>query len=169
MGDPALLRKARKVEQFGTGALDDLVQDMLDTMLAAEGVGLAAPQIGVDLRVVIFGFQHNDRYPDAPAVPFTVLINPEIEPLSDEQTSGWEGCLSLPELRGYVPRYTHIHYRGMTPAGEPIAREAEGFHARVVQHEFDHLDGILYPSRMDSLHHFGYSAMIPRQETPAKH
>jgi len=166
MGDPRLLRVARPVERFGTPELASLIDDLFDTMRAAQGVGLAAPQIGVDLALVIFGFEHNERYPDAPAVPQTVLLNPVITPLSSEQEDGWEGCLSLPGLRGLVPRYTHIRYTGRDPAGAPIEREADGFHARVVQHECDHLVGTLYPMRMADLTHFGFtSVLFPELDT----
>jgi peptide deformylase len=160
MGDARLLRVARPVEQFGTPELQAHIQDLFDTMAAAQGVGLAAPQIGVDLALVIFGFQHSERYPDAPAVPQTVLLNPVITPLSDELTSGWEGCLSVPGLRGLVPRYQRIRYSGFDPYGQPIAREVDGFHARVVQHECDHLIGKLYPMRMTDFSQFGYTEVL---------
>jgi peptide deformylase len=160
MGDPRLLRQARSVERFGTPELAALIEDMFDTMRASQGVGLAAPQIGVDLALVIYGFEHSKRYPDAPPVPQTVLLNPVITPLSAEQVDGWEGCLSLPGLRGLVPRFTRIRYTGCDPAGAPIAREAEGFHARVVQHECDHLAGTLYPMRMRDLTHFGFTSVL---------
>ena len=137
-----------------------LVADMFETMAAAQGVGLAAPQIGVDLQLVIFGFDRNERYPDAPAVPQTILCNPVITPLSDEMEDGWEGCLSVPGLRGLVPRYRHIRYTGLDPQGQPIEREAEGFHARVVQHECDHLIGRLYPSRIQDFSKFGYTEIL---------
>jgi peptide deformylase len=160
MGDPRLLQVARPVERFGTPELAVLIRDLFDTMRAAQGVGLAAPQIGVDLALVIFGFEHSERYPDAPAVPQTVLLNPVITPLSAEQEDGWEGCLSLPGLRGLVPRFTRIRYTGCDPAGAPIEREADGFHARVVQHECDHLVGTLYPMRMPDLTHFGFTSVL---------
>lgn len=160
MGDPRLLRVAQPVETFDTPELHTLVADMFETMEHARGVGLAAPQIGVDLQLVIFGFDRNERYPDAPAVPPTVLCNPVITPLSDEREEGWEGCLSIPGLRGLVPRYRHIRYRGYTPAGELIEREAEGFHARVVQHECDHLIGRLYPTRIEDLTKFGFTEIL---------
>ncbi len=160
MGDPLLLRIARPVERFGTPELAALVEDMFETMRAAGGVGLAAPQIGVDLAVVIFGFEHSERYPDAPPVPQTVLVNPQITPLGAEEEDGWEGCLSVPGLRGLVPRCTRIRYRGFDPAGSPIVREAEGFHARVVQHECDHLIGTLYPMRMRDLTRFGFTDVL---------
>lgn len=156
MGDPRLLRVARPVERFGTPELHALVADMFDTMADRNGAGLAAPQIGVDLRVVIFGYDRNPRYPDAPPVPATVLVNPVIEPLSDEVEEGWEGCLSVPGLRGRVPRLARIRYRGVDASGTPIDRIAEGFHARVVQHECDHLDGVLYPRRIVDLSSFGF-------------
>ena len=169
MGDPRLLRVAQPVLEFDTAELRALIVDMFDTMAAANGAGLAAPQIGVDLQLVIFGFDSNQRYPDAPAVPRTVLINPGITPLSDEQVDGWEGCLSVPGLRGVVPRYSRIRYRGVDPQGLPIEREAEGFHARVVQHECDHLIGRLYPTRMPDLTKLGYTSVLfpdldPRDE-----
>jgi peptide deformylase len=156
MGDPRLLRVARPVKRFDTAELHALVRDMFDTMAERNGAGLAAPQIGVDLRVVIFGFEHNPRYPDAEPVPATVLVNPRIEPLSDEEQEGWEGCLSVPGMRGWVPRFAHIRYDGFDAAGVPLRREAHGFHARVVQHECDHLDGVLYPQRIRDLTRFGF-------------
>ncbi len=157
MGDPRLLRVAQPVTHFGSPELAQLLQDMRDTMAAANGAGLAAPQIGEDWQVVIFGSGRiNPRYPDAPPVPPTVLINPVIEPLDETQELGWEGCLSVPGLRGQVPRYTHIRYRGFDERGEPIDRVVEGFHARVVQHECDHLIGRLYPTRMTDLTQLGY-------------
>src|SRR5438552_1356335 len=143
MGDPRLLRVAQPVCAFDTPELHALVADMFDTMAAAKGAGLAAPQIGVDLQLVIFGFKRNERYPEAPPVPMTVLINPTITPLSEELVEGWEGCLSVPGLRGLVPRFERIRYTGFDVHGQPIGREAEGFHARVVQHECDHLIGRL--------------------------
>jgi len=160
MGDPRLLRVARNVTEFGTAALRELVADMFDTMAAAKGVGLAAPQIGVDLQLVIFGFQRSERYPDAPAVPLTILLNPRITPLSDEVEEGWEGCLSVPGLRGVVPRATRIRYEGFDLEGAAIVREAEGFHARVVQHECDHLQGLLYPMRVRDFTRFGYTSVL---------
>lgn len=165
MGDPRLLRQAQPVTDFGSRALQTLVADMFDTMLDAGGVGLAAPQIGVDLQLVVFGFDSSTRYPDAPAVEQTVLCNPIITPLSDETEEGWEGCLSVPGLRGTVPRYTRIHYTGRDPQGMPIDRLAEGFHARVVQHECDHLIGRLYPSRIRDFSHFGYTEIVQPQAT----
>lgn len=160
MGDPRLLRIAQPVQAFDTPELHALIADMFDTMRAAQGAGLAAPQIGVDLAVVIFGFGRNARYPDAPPVPETVLINPSIEPLSDVEEEGWEGCLSVPGLRAVVPRFARIRYRGVDAAGEPIEREAEGFHARVVQHECDHLIGTLYPMRVRDFSRFGYTSVL---------
>ncbi len=164
MGDPCLLQTARHVEQFGTPELERLLQDMRDTMAALNGAGLAAPQIGVSLQVVIFGFEHSPRYPDAESVPFTVLINPVLTPLSEEMEEDWEGCLSIPGMRGLVPRYTHLRYQGMDATGTPIDRTVTGFHARVVQHECDHLNGILYPMRIDDLRKFGYTdTLFPDQ------
>jgi peptide deformylase len=160
MGDARLLRVAPPVTQFATPSLRALVQDLFDTMEAANGAGLAAPQIGVDLQVVIFGFQKLARYPDAPAVPQTVLCNPVITPMDDGQEDGWEGCLSVPGLRGVVPRYRSIRYQGFTAEGEPIDRVAEGFHARVVQHECDHLIGRLYPTRMRDLTKLGFTSVL---------
>ena len=157
MGDPLLLERAAEVERVDTPALRGLLQDMRDTMDALDGAGLAAPQIGVSLRVVIFGFEGNDRYPDAPPVPYTELINPVLTALSEELEEGWEGCLSVPGMRGLVPRYARLRYQGLGPDGQLIDRSVEGFHARVVQHEVDHLDGILYPRRIRDLRHFGYS------------
>ena len=160
MGDPRLLRVAQPVPAFDTPELHELIADMFDTMEAAGGVGLAAPQIGVDLQLVIFGFDRSERYPDAPAVPRTVLLNPVIMPLSDEMAEGWEGCLSVPGLRGKVPRHQRIRYTGFDPRGQAIEREAEGFHARVVQHECDHLIGRLYPTRMTDLTRLGYTSVL---------
>jgi len=160
MGDARLLRVAKAVERFDTPELHALVADLFDTMEAAHGAGLAAPQIGVDLQVVIFGFAHNDRYPDAPAVPRTVLVNPRIVAIGDAEEVDWEGCLSVPGLRGRVPRFARIRYSGFDPRGEPIEREAEGFHARVVQHECDHLIGRLYPTRMRDLTQFGFTDIL---------
>ena len=167
MGDPRLLRVAQRVSQFDTPELHGLVADMFDTMAAANGAGLAAPQIGVDLQLVIFGFSHNQRYPDAPPVPRTVLVNPTITPLSEEEEEGWEGCLSVPGLRGVVPRYTRIRYAGFDERGQPIEREAEGFHARVVQHECDHLIGRLYPTRMRDLRKLGFTSVLFPDLDPA--
>jgi peptide deformylase len=160
MGDPRLLRVAAPVQHFDTPELHALIADMFDTMEAADGAGLAAPQIGVDLQLVIFGFAKNDRYPDAPPVPRTVLINPTITPLSDAIEEGWEGCLSVPGLRGVVPRYARIRYTGVDPNGHAIDRQAEGFHARVVQHECDHLLGTLYPMRVRDFSKFGFTTVL---------
>ncbi|TMS58854.1 peptide deformylase [Imbroritus primus] len=160
MGDPRLLQPAKPVERFNTPELHALVEDMFDTMEAAKGAGLAAPQIGVDLQVVIFGFDRNPRYPEAPAVPKTVLINPALTAINDEIEDGWEGCLSVPGMRGVVPRYVHLHYSGFDQYGHPIDRIAEGFHARVVQHECDHLQGILYPMRVRDFARFGFSDVL---------
>ncbi|MBV8500403.1 MAG: peptide deformylase [Paucibacter sp.] len=160
MGDERLLRVVQPVREFGTPALRELVADMFDTMKAAKGAGLAAPQIGVDLRVVIFGFESNPRYPEAVPVPPTVLLNPVITPLADEMEDGWEGCLSVPGLRGVVPRYARIRYQGFDAEGTPIDRQAEGFHARVVQHECDHLEGRLYPSRIVDFSRFGFTSVL---------
>lgn len=160
MGDPRLLRVAAPVREFGSPALQALIDDMFETMAAANGAGLAAPQIGEDLQLVIFGFDRNERYPEAPAVPRTVLINPTITPLDDAVEEGWEGCLSVPGLRGVVPRWARIRYTGLDPHGRPIDREAEGFHARVVQHECDHLIGRLYPTRMTDLTRLGYTSVL---------
>ena len=160
MGDPRLLRVAPPVEAFGTPELHALVADMIETMHAANGAGLAAPQIGVDLQLVVFGFERSERYPEAPPVPMTVLCNPVITPLSDETVDGWEGCLSVPGLRGVVPRFARIRYAGLDPDGRPIEREADGFHARVVQHECDHLIGRLYPTRMTDLTKLGYTSVL---------
>jgi peptide deformylase len=160
MGDPRLLRVAARVEEFDTPALHALIADMFDTMHDAAGVGLAAPQIGIDLQLAIFGFDSSERYPDAPAVPRTILLNPQVTPLSPEREEGWEGCLSVPGLRGIVERWSQIRYTGVDPAGRPIERVAEGFHARVVQHECDHLDGILYPMRIRDLRSFGFTDVL---------
>lgn len=160
MGDPRLLRIAQPVRAFGTRELRALIDDLFETMAAARGAGLAAPQIGEDLQLVVFGVDHTDRYPDAPPVPMTVLINPTITPLTDAMEEGWEGCLSVPGLRGVVPRHARIRYAGFDAAGRPIEREAEGFHARVVQHECDHLIGRLYPTRMTDLTKLGYTSVL---------
>ena len=167
MGDPRLLRVAPPVQAFGTPELNELIADMFETMAAAQGAGLAAPQIGVDLQLVIFGYTHNVRYPEAPPVPRTVLINPVITPLDDEWVDGWEGCLSVPGLRGVVARHSRIRYTGFDPQGQPIDREADGFHARVVQHECDHLIGRLYPTRMADLTKFGYTSVLFPDLDPA--
>jgi peptide deformylase len=164
MGDPRLLQVSEPVAKFDTPELHALLADMFDTMRAADGAGLAAPQIGVPLRVVIFGYadaaQRNPRYPDAPPVPQTVLINPQLTSLSDAVEDGWEGCLSVPGLRGVVPRYARLRYTGFDAAGAPIDRSVEGFHARVVQHECDHLDGILYPMRVRDFSRFGFTDVL---------
>ncbi|QBC31649.1 peptide deformylase [Pandoraea sp. XY-2] len=160
MGDPRLLRIAKPVEHFDTPELRELVADMFDTMKQANGAGLAAPQIGVDLQVVIFGFEHNERYPDAPEVPETVLINPVITPLTQDMEEGWEGCLSVPGLRGMVNRYSMLRYEGVDQYGRAIDRVAEGFHARVVQHECDHLIGKLYPMRITDFSKFGFTEIL---------
>jgi len=165
MGDPRLLRIAAPVETFDTPQLHALVADMFETMEAANGAGLAAPQIGVDLRVVIFGFSATPRYPDAESVPQTVLINPVITAESSELEEGWEGCLSVPHMRGVVSRLVRLRYRGFDQFGTPIDRLAEGFHARVVQHECDHLDGLLYPMRITDFTRFGFvDALFPGEE-----
>jgi len=162
MGDPRLLAVAEPVRAFGGRELETLLEDMRDTMRDLNGAGLAAPQIGVGLRVVIFGMDHNPRYPDADAVPFTVLINPELTPVGDDMVDGWEGCLSVPGMRGLVPRHRHLRYVGTDESGRPIDRTVSDFHARVVQHEVDHLDGILYPRRIRDLRQFGFSdALFP--------
>ena len=162
MGEPLLYEKAAPVEQFGTPQLEELITDMFDTMAALTGAGLAAPQIGVSQRVVIFGFDSNPRYPEAEPVPTTILINPTIEPLGEETSEDWEGCLSVPGLRGRVERHSKIHYRGYDRAGGEIDRTVSGFHARVVQHECDHLDGILYPMRLKDVRLMGFEeALFP--------
>jgi peptide deformylase len=160
MGDPRLLEPAQPVREFGSVALDTLIQDMQETMAALDGAGLAAPQIGVGLQVVIFGVQRNPRYPDVGEVPYTVLVNPVLSPMHPEMEEGWEGCLSVPGMRGLVPRYRELRYQGFDPQGAPIDRIASGFHARVVQHEVDHLNGILYPMRIRDLRHFGYTEVL---------
>ena len=168
MGDPRLLRVAEPVREFGTPGLAALVANMFETMHAANGAGLAAPQIGVNLQLVIYGFASNGRYPDAPPVPETVLINPVLTPLSEQMEEGFEGCLSVPGLRGSVPRYARLHYEGVDQYGKPIVRDAEGFHARVVQHEVDHLLGILYPMRIRDFSRFGFSeVMFPGMDPKA--
>jgi peptide deformylase len=160
MGDPLLLQESQPVTEFNTPDLDNLIADMFDTMHAQSGAGLAAPQIGVMRRVVIFGVEANPRYPEAESVPTTVLINPIIEPIGEDADLGWEGCLSVPGMRGLVPRYTHIKYRGMSEKGEAIERTASDFHARVVQHECDHLDGVLYPMRIQDMRYFGFEEVL---------
>lgn len=162
MGDPLLYRKAEPVPQFNTPELERLVADMFDTMAALNGAGLAAPQIGVSLRAVIFGVEANPRYPDAEPVPTTVLVNPVLEPIGDDMEDGWEGCLSVPGLRGLVPRHLRLRYTGFDQHGQPLDRTVSGFHARVVQHECDHLDGILYPMRLRDIRLLGFEdALFP--------
>jgi peptide deformylase len=167
MGDPRLLRQAEPVTQFDTPELHALIADMRETMHAAGGVGLAAPQIGVNLQLVIFGFQNSERYPDAPPVPETILINPVLTPLAEDKEDGWEGCLSVPGLRGMVPRWTKLRYVGFDPYGNAIEREVDDFHARVVQHECDHLAGVLYPMRMTDLSRLGYIDVLFPDMDPA--
>ena len=157
LGDPRLLEVASEVSDFNNPQLDMLIEDMFDTMAAEDGAGLAAPQIGIGVRVVIFGFENNPRYPDSAAVPRTILINPQISALSNELEDGWEGCLSVPGMRGVVSRFKHIRYKGFDAAGEVIDVEASGFHARVVQHECDHLDGIIYTQRITDPLKFGFT------------
>jgi peptide deformylase len=165
MGDPRLLTPALPVEDFASSELAQLIVDMHDTMRALNGAGLAAPQIGVGLQVVIFEVSSNPRYPDAESVPFTVLINPLLTPLSDELEQGWEGCLSVPGMRGLVPRHTALRYQGFDAAGQLIDRSVSDFHARVVQHEVDHLHGILYPMRIRDLRQFGFTdTLFPGQD-----
>ena len=160
MGDPRLLERSREVGDPTSPAIAALLADMRDTMRAQNGAGLAAPQSGVNLRVVIFGFDHNPRYPDAEAVPYTALINPVLTAQSDELEDGWEGCLSVPGFRGVVPRHVRLNYRGVDPTGRVIERDVSGFHARVVQHECDHLDGILYPMRIRDFSRFGFTEVL---------
>jgi peptide deformylase len=165
MGDPRLLALSEPVGEFGTPELENLLTDMRDTMRHLNGAGLAAPQIGVGLRVVIFGFEENPRYPEAEPVPFTVLINPQLTLLGETLDEGWEGCLSVPGMRGLVPRYRELRYTGFDAAGNPIDRSVKDFHARVVQHEVDHLDGILYPRRIRDLTQFGFNeALFPGED-----
>jgi len=165
MGDPRLLERARPVEKFGTEELAELLNDMQDTMRALDGAGLAAPQIGVGLQVVIFGIDHNPRYPDAEAVPYTVLINPTLTPIGTEMEEGWEGCLSVPGMRGVVARHTQLRYQGFDQSRQAIDRTVSGFHARVVQHECDHLIGVLYPMRIRDFSRFGFTdVLFPDQE-----
>jgi peptide deformylase len=169
MGDPLLWQKSLPVEKFDTPELAELLEDMRDTMAHLNGAGLAAPQIGVLLRVVIFGVHANPRYPDVDEVPDTVLINPVITPLANDMEEGWEGCLSVPGMRGWVPRWHKLHYKGRDAKGMPFERTVEGFHARVVQHECDHLDGVLYPMRIRDFTKFGFNeALFPGEELPAE-
>lgn len=168
MGDPELRRVSEPVSHFDDAMLGELIRDLWDTMAARGGVGIAAPQIGVPLRVVVFGLEQSERYPEAPPVPRTVLVNPEIEPLDDALVDGWEGCLSVPGLRGIVPRYRRIRYRGHDAEGQPFEREVEDFHARVVQHECDHLDGVLYPQRMRDLSTLGFEEEIDFTRCPGE-
>ena len=165
MGDPRLLRVAERVDRFDTSELHTLIQDMRDTMAAEDGAGLAAPQIDINLQIVIFALKDNPRYLDAEDVPFTILINPTLYKLDEEIEDGWEGCLSVPGMRGVVPRFTRLRYTGFDAAGNPIDRTVEGFHARVVQHECDHLLGILYPMRMKDMRQFGFTdVLFPGQD-----
>ena len=156
MGEPGLLQVCKTVTDFNSTSLDELIANMWDTMLAENGAGLAAPQIGINLRVVVFGFENNPRYPDALEIPSTVLINPEITFLTDETEECWEGCLSVPGMRAMVPRYSHIRYSGLDQKGRRFTREVKDFHARVVQHECDHLNGVLYPQRITNMQSFGF-------------
>ena len=165
MGDPRLFEVSKNVEAYDTPELHALVDDMQDTMKALNGAGLAAPQIGVGLKVVIFGVEQNPRYPDAEVVPYTVLVNPQLEAVDDEMEEGWEGCLSVPGMRGLVPRYKRLRYRGFDPYGNPIDRTVSDFHARVVQHEVDHLMGVLYPMRVRDMRNFGFTEeLFPGQD-----
>lgn len=166
MGDRRLLEPAQPVASFNTPELGALIGDMKDTMAHLDGAGLAAPQIGVGLRVVIFGFEANARYPDASPVPYTILINPQLTPLSDEVEEGWEGCLSVPGMRGWVSRWKHLHYEGFDAKGQRIERKVEGFHARVVQHECDHLEGLLYLMRIKDFSRFGFADVLQTGQTP---
>lgn len=160
MGDPRLLEPSHPVKKFRTAELNELITDMNDTMTSLNGAGLAAPQIGVNLQVVIFGVEQNQRYPDAEAVPFTILVNPQLTPVDDETEEGWEGCLSVPSMRGLVPRHKKLRYQGFDEKGKKIDRTVSDFHARVVQHECDHLAGILYPMRIRDLRNFGFTAEL---------
>jgi peptide deformylase len=165
MGDPHLFEVSKQVQAFDTPELHALIADMQDTMRALNGAGLAAPQIGVGLQVVIFGVDKNPRYPDAEVVPYTVLVNPQLEALDDEMEEGWEGCLSVPGMRGLVPRYKRLRYRGFDELGNAIDRTVSDFHARVVQHEVDHLMGILYPMRIQDMRNFGFNEeLFPGQD-----
>ena len=163
MGHPTLLEVAKPVEKFNTSELDSIIEDMIDTMKENDGAGLAAPQIGLGMQLVIFGFDSNERYPEADQVPFTVLINPVITPIGDEEEDGWEGCLSVPGLMGVVPRFKKIRYQGKDQHGNDIDREVDGFHARVVQHECDHLIGKLYPMRIRDFSQFGYLDTLTKE------
>ena len=163
MGHPTLLEVAKPVEKFNTSELDSIIEDMIDTMKENDGAGLAAPQIGLGIQLVIFGFDSSERYPEADQVPFTVLINPEITPIGDEEEDGWEGCLSVPGLMGVVPRFKKIRYQGKDQHGNEIDREVDGFHARVVQHECDHLIGKLYPMRIRDFSQFGYLDTLTKE------
>lgn len=169
MGHPLLLQPARAVAEFNTPELHTLVRDMLDTLQAADGAGLAANQVGVLQRVVVFGFDHNSRYPDREAIPLTILINPQIQLLDEEMEEDWEGCLSVPGMRGQVSRHRHIRYRGFDTQGQPVEREVENFHARVVQHECDHLDGILYPQRIHDMRRFGFEDELFADDSAIEH
>lgn len=160
MGDSRLLQVAERVETFDTPELKTLIQDMRDTMEAGNGAGLAAPQIGVGLQVVIFGVEKNSRYPDAEEVPYTVLVNPVVKPITQSMEEDWEGCLSLPGMRGMVPRFSRVRYHGFDQFGKSIDRSVDGFHSRVVQHECDHLQGILYPMRITNFRMFGYTEVL---------
>jgi len=160
IGAASLAKPSLSVTEFGTPELLELIQNMKDTMLARNGVGIAAPQIGVNLRVIMFGFEHNPRYPTEKPVPFTILVNPEVEFLTDETEEKWEGCLSVPGLRGLVPRYTKLRYRGFDVDGNPLEKIVDGFHARVVQHEMDHIDGRVYPMRIKDLRNFGFEDLL---------
>ena len=160
MGDPRLLEPSLPIKKFRTAELNDLIGDMRDTMISLKGAGLAAPQIGVNLQVVIFGVEANPRYPDAEAVPFTILINPKLTPMDDQKEEGWEGCLSVPGMRGWVPRFLNLRYQGFDEKGKRLDRTVSDFHARVVQHECDHLAGILYPMRIRDMRNFGFTAEL---------
>jgi peptide deformylase len=168
MGDPRLLRVSDVIQEFDTPALHQLIADMFETMQHANGAGLAAPQIGINLQLVIFGFKKNLRYPDAPNVPETVLINPVLTPLSDETDDAWEGCLSVPGMRGLVPRWSRLRYEGFDQFGQKISRDVDGFHARVVQHETDHLNGVLYPMRIKDLTQFGFTEVLFPELDPSE-
>lgn len=167
MGDPRLLKKAKPVAEFDTPELHELVANMLETMRAMNGAGLAAPQIGVDLQLVLFEVEENPRYPDVETIPLTILINPVLEPMGAEMEEGWEGCLSIPGMRGLVPRFSRLRYSGFDVCGRAFSREVSGFHARVVQHECDHLQGMLYPMRIRNLANFGFSGTL-FPETPCE-